>query len=183
MLLACFAGARLFELASTAPGQRLTSFFVPRFGVSSETNKEKASSRPSTCLPLSLCVCQNMRSRHALCPPSHLLSRLPVPLAFVHDFFSSSQVSKAVLGDKKPLTTRPSAALPPADFAAVKANLQEGKCGQVLGEVTDELVVSSLLYPKVRASLCCLFMVPSHLANGLFRGTQSTPPHRAGALW
>lgn len=59
------------------------------------------------------------------------------------------QVSKAVLGDKKALTTRPSAALPPADFAAVKAALQEGTCGQVLGEITDELVVSSLLYPKV----------------------------------
>ncbi|CAN0428466.1 unnamed protein product, partial [Hapterophycus canaliculatus] len=59
------------------------------------------------------------------------------------------QVSKAVLGDKEPLTTRPSAALPPADFPAVKAAMQQGKCGQVLGEVTDELVVSSLLYPKV----------------------------------
>lgn len=60
-----------------------------------------------------------------------------------------SQVSKAILGEKKPLTTRPSAALPPADFSAVKSMLQGGKCGKVLGEVTDELVVSYLLYPKV----------------------------------
>lgn len=58
------------------------------------------------------------------------------------------QVSKAILGDKKPLTTRPSAALPPADFAAVKTEL-DGKYGGVLGEITDELVVSHLLYPKV----------------------------------
>lgn len=58
------------------------------------------------------------------------------------------QVSRAILGDKKPLTTRPSAALPPADFAKVKAELQS-EIGDVLGEVTDELVVSSLLYPKV----------------------------------
>lgn len=66
------------------------------------------------------------------------------------------QVSKAILGDKKPLTTRPSAALPPADFAAVKTDLQTGRCGEVLGEVTDELVVSSLLYPKVSA---CTWLV------------------------
>lgn len=62
-------------------------------------------------------------------------------------------MSKAILGDKKPLTTRPSAALPPADFAAVKADLQGGRCGEVLGEVTDELVVSSLLYPKVNTAV------------------------------
>lgn len=61
-------------------------------------------------------------------------------------------MSKAILGDKKPLTTRPSAALPPADFATVKAGLQE-KYGEVLGQVTDELVISSLLYPKVRGHL------------------------------
>lgn len=60
-----------------------------------------------------------------------------------------SQVSKAILGEKKPLTTRPSAALPPADFSAIKSTLQGGKCGKVLGEVTDELVISYLLYPKV----------------------------------
>lgn len=58
-------------------------------------------------------------------------------------------MSCAILGDKKPLTTRPSAALPPADFAKVKAELQSD-VGDVLGEVTDELVISSLLYPKVR---------------------------------
>ena len=60
------------------------------------------------------------------------------------------QVSKAILGEKKPLTTRPSAALPPADFAGVKSTLAEGKCGKVLGDVTEELVISHLLYPKAR---------------------------------
>lgn len=65
-------------------------------------------------------------------------------------------MSKAILGEKKPLTTRPSAALPPADFAAVKADLQAGKCGEVLGTVTDELVVSSLLYPKVTLNRPCI---------------------------
>lgn len=60
----------------------------------------------------------------------------------------STQVSRAILGEKKPLTKRPSAALPPADFAKVKAELQ-GQIADVLGDVTDELVVSSLLYPKV----------------------------------
>ncbi|CAM9491937.1 unnamed protein product [Ectocarpus fasciculatus] len=80
--------------------------------------------------------------------PDSVVGLLEGRLGFPHKGFPE-EVSKAVLGDKKPLTTRPSAALPPADFAAVKAKLQEGKCGQVLGEVTDELVVSSLLYPKV----------------------------------
>lgn len=80
-------------------------------------------------------------------------------------------MSKAVLGDKKALTTRPSAALPPADFAAVKAALQEGKCGQVLGEVTDELVVSSLLYPKVR--VWCLCRYSRLWAIGGLRGVAS----------
>ncbi|CAM9750893.1 unnamed protein product [Pylaiella littoralis] len=80
--------------------------------------------------------------------PDSVVGLLEGRLGFPHKGFPD-EVTKAVLGDKKPLTTRPSAALPPADFAAVKAALQEGKCGQVLGEVTDELVVSSLLYPKV----------------------------------
>ncbi|CAM9310439.1 unnamed protein product [Ectocarpus sp. 6 AP-2014] len=80
--------------------------------------------------------------------PDSVVGLLEGRLGFPHKGFPD-EVSKAVLGDKKPLTTRPSAALPPADFAAVKAKLREGKCGQVLGEVTDELVVSSLLYPKV----------------------------------
>lgn len=73
------------------------------------------------------------------------------------------QVSKAILGDKKPLTTRPSAALAPADFAAVKAALQNGRCGEVLGEVTDELVVSSLLYPKVGARTWLLYCYVTYL--------------------
>lgn len=72
---------------------------------------------------------------------------------------TAGQVSKAILGDKKPLTTRPSAALPPADFAAVKAELQGGRCGEVLGTVTDELVVSSLLYPKVNTAVPVFFVV------------------------
>eukprot|EP00903_Cladosiphon_okamuranus_P009747 g9267.t1 len=80
--------------------------------------------------------------------PDSVVGLLEGRLGFPHKGFPE-EVSKAVLGDKKALTTRPSAALPPADFAAVKAALQEGKCGEVLGEVTDELVVSSLLYPKV----------------------------------
>ncbi|CAM9994803.1 unnamed protein product [Discosporangium mesarthrocarpum] len=58
------------------------------------------------------------------------------------------QVTKAILGDREPLTTRPSAALAPADFAGVKLDM-ESRYGHVLGEVTDELVISSLLYPKV----------------------------------
>lgn len=66
------------------------------------------------------------------------------------------QVSRAILGDKKPLTTRPSATLPPANFAAVKSQLQE-QVGEVLGEITDELTVSSLLYPKV----CGVTRLPS----------------------
>lgn len=120
----------------------------------SRGTKEKASPRAPLAVSLSLshCLSKHATPLRAWLPLTFVFTlNLYIPLAFVHDFFFSCQVSKAVLGDKKPLTTRPSAALPPADFAAVKAKLQEGKCGQVLGEVTDELVVSSLLYPKVRA--------------------------------
>lgn len=81
---------------------------------------------------------------------------------------TAAQVSKAILGDKKPLTTRPSAALPPADFAAVKVELQGGRCGEVVGTVTDELVVSSLLYPKVNTAVPCFlfwFLLTLHTSD------------------
>lgn len=66
-------------------------------------------------------------------------------------------MSRAILGEKKPLTTRPGAALAPADFAAVKNQLQE-KYGDVMGEITEELVISSLLYPKVCATATCVYV-------------------------
>ena len=50
-----------------------------------------------------------------------------------------------VLRGKKPLTDRPGAHLPPADFARARADLT----GKVPRDPTDEDVISYILYPKV----------------------------------
>jgi len=65
-------------------------------------------------------------------------------LGFPHLGFPEN-VSKAVLKGRKPLTVRPGAVLPPADFEDERASL-EAKYGQ---KMTDEDVISALLYPKV----------------------------------
>jgi len=57
------------------------------------------------------------------------------------------EVQKRILKDKKPLTTRPGETMPPADFDATAAELQE-----LLGRAPSrQEIVSSLLYPKVFA--------------------------------
>jgi pyruvate carboxylase len=55
------------------------------------------------------------------------------------------QLQARVLRGRKPLTDRPGALLPPADFAKARTEL-EGKLGRT---PTDEDVISYLLYPKV----------------------------------
>lgn len=65
-------------------------------------------------------------------------------LGFPHMGFPEV-VSQAVLKGRRPLTERPGAVLAPADFEEEKAEL-EAKYGQTM---TDEDVISALLYPKV----------------------------------
>jgi len=80
--------------------------------------------------------------------PASVIELLEGRLGFPHRGFPAN-VSKAILKDRKPLTTNPSAALAPADFGAEKKHLDE-KWGI---NATREDVVSSLLYPKVRERL------------------------------
>ena len=55
------------------------------------------------------------------------------------------KLQKRVLRDRRPMTGRPGASLPPADFAATKADLQK-----LIGRpVNDREVVTQLLYPRV----------------------------------
>jgi acetyl-CoA carboxylase carboxyl transferase alpha subunit/acetyl-CoA carboxylase carboxyl transferase beta subunit len=65
-------------------------------------------------------------------------------LGFPHRGFPEA-VSKAILKDKKPLTERPSAALPPADFEGTRAALSK-KFGK---DLDADRTMSALLYPKV----------------------------------
>ncbi len=55
------------------------------------------------------------------------------------------ELQKRVLRGRKPLTDRPGASLPPADFSAARRQLED-KLGH---EPTDRDVISYLLYPKV----------------------------------
>src|SRR4029079_12335976 len=54
---------------------------------------------------------------------------------------------RRVPGGRKPMTERPGATLPPADFAATRQKLEK-QTGQ---EVTDRDVITHLLYPRVHA--------------------------------
>jgi len=65
-------------------------------------------------------------------------------LGFPHRGFPEA-VSKAILKDKKPLTERPSAALPPADFEGTRTALST-KFGK---DLDADRTMSALLYPKV----------------------------------
>lgn len=65
-------------------------------------------------------------------------------LGFPHMGFPEA-VSKAVLKGRKPLTERPGAVLPPADFEAERVSLQT----KYSLPMSDEDVISALLYPKV----------------------------------
>jgi pyruvate carboxylase len=58
-----------------------------------------------------------------------------------------AKLQARVLGARKPLTDRPGASLPPADFVATRAKLAL----RTLRQVTDQDVVSALLYPRVFA--------------------------------
>src|SRR5262249_3220297 len=54
-------------------------------------------------------------------------------------------LQKRILGKRQPLTERPGALMPPADFAAARKELER----HLKREVTDQEVVSHLLYPRV----------------------------------
>lgn len=54
-------------------------------------------------------------------------------------------LSAKVLKGEKPMTMRPGAHLPPVDFAAIKAKLTQ----ELKIEITDEILASYLMYPKV----------------------------------
>ncbi len=55
------------------------------------------------------------------------------------------KLQKRVLRGRKPMTGRPGASLPPADFAATRADLEK----QIGRPVNDKEVVTQLLYPRV----------------------------------
>jgi pyruvate carboxylase len=57
------------------------------------------------------------------------------------------KLQKRVLRGRTPMTGRPGASLPPADFAATRAGLEK----QLARRVNDREVVTSLLYPRVFA--------------------------------
>jgi pyruvate carboxylase len=80
------------------------------------------------------------------------------PLAFpesVVEFFEGklgqppggfpAALQKRILGKRQPLTERPGALMPPADFAAARKELER----HLKREVNDQEVVSHLLYPRV----------------------------------
>ena len=76
--------------------------------------------------------------------PDSVVGLMEGRLGFPHRGFPAD-VQQAILGDRKPLTTRPSAALPPADFAAEAARLAAAH-----GRPLDaERTMASVLYPKV----------------------------------
>lgn len=54
-------------------------------------------------------------------------------------------LQKIVLGDRKPLRGRPGAAMPPADFDALRAELRN----KIKREPTDDDIFSHLMYPQV----------------------------------
>lgn len=64
-------------------------------------------------------------------------------LGFPHHGFPK-RVSDAILKGEEPMKDRPGALLPPADFAAEKAKLEE----EYARDFSDEEVISSLLYPQ-----------------------------------
>jgi pyruvate carboxylase len=76
--------------------------------------------------------------------PDSVVGLMEGRLGFPHRGFPAD-VQQAILGDRKPLTTRPSAALPPADFGAEAARLAAAH-----GRPLDaERTMASVLYPKV----------------------------------
>ena len=80
----------------------------------------------------------------ALDYPDSVVGLMEGRLGFPHRGFPAD-VQQAILGDRKPLTTRPSAALAPADFGAEAARLAAAH-----GRPLDaERTMASVLYPKV----------------------------------
>ncbi|KAH8081013.1 pyruvate carboxylase [Aureococcus anophagefferens] len=76
--------------------------------------------------------------------PDSVVGLMEGRLGFPHRGFPAD-VQQAILGDRKPLTTRPSAALAPADFGAEAARLAAAH-----GRPLDaERTMASVLYPKV----------------------------------
>jgi len=58
-------------------------------------------------------------------------------------------LQKRILKDRKPLTDRPGANLPPADFEAARAKIAELRGGVDPADVPDHDVLSHLIYPRV----------------------------------
>lgn len=61
------------------------------------------------------------------------------------------ELQKIVLKDKKPITGRPGAALPPADFDAIRKHLEDT---HKIKKVNDRNILSYALYPKVYDDYC-----------------------------